>query len=201
MKVTNVKQLRDLYGFPGGRAKDKALPSLEKHSINFIRKSPFFILSTSNSKYEMDASPRGGTPGFVHVLDENTLLIPDVKGNNRVDSLTNIIETGMVGTLFLIPGVDETLRVNGTANISMDSKYLNLFKYENNPPKTCIVLTVKEVFLHCAKALMRSGLWNEDSKIDRKELPTIGEMLKDQLKSSEPVESQEDMIKRYQKDL
>ncbi len=201
MKISNTNQLRKLYGFPSGRARDKALLCLEKHSINFINKSPFLVLSTSSNKNEMDASPRGGTPGFVHVLDDNTILIPDSKGNNRVDSITNIIETGQVGTLFLIPGVDETLRVNGTAFISTDDDYLKLFSSEQNPPKTCIVFTVQEVFLHCAKAFMRSKLWSDDAKIDRNELPTIGEMLNDQLQSDNPVETQEDMVKRYQKDL
>ncbi len=201
MKITNTNQLRELYGFPSGRAKDKALPCLEKHSVNFINKSPFLILSTSNNENQMDASPRGGSPGFVHVLDENTLLIPDAKGNNRIDSLTNIIDTGQVGTLFLIPGVDETFRVNGTAYISTDAHYLKLFSSEQNLPKSCIVITVQEVFLHCAKAFMRSKLWSEDAKIDRKELPTIGEMLNDQLQSDNPVETQEEMVKRYQKDL
>lgn len=201
MKITNTNQLRELYGFPSGRAKDKALTGLEKHSINFIKKSPFLVLSTSNNEHKMDASPRGGSPGFVTVLDDNTLLIPDAKGNNRIDSLTNIIETGQVGILFLIPGVDETLRVNGTAYISTDTNYLGLFSSEQNPPKTCIVITVQEVFLHCAKAFMRSKLWSEEAKIDRKELPTIGEMLNDQLQTNNPVETQEEMVKRYKKDL
>lgn len=201
MKINNTNQLRELYGFPSGRAKDKSLSNLEKHSINFIKKSSFLMLSTSNSEHKMDASPRGGSPGFVHVLNENTLLIPDAKGNNRIDSLINIVETGQVGMLFLIPGVDETLRVNGTAYLSTDANFLSVFSSEQNPPKTCIVITVKEVFLHCAKALMRSKLWSEESKLDRKELPTIGEMLKDQMQSKGPVETQEDMVKRYQKDL
>ena len=102
---------------------------------------------------------------------------------------------------FYIPGVDETLRVNGNAYLSTDSNYLELFDSENNPPKACIVITVKEMFLHCAKAIMRSKLWHEDSKINRAELPTMGEILKDQLHTSEPAESHQDMVNRYQKDL
>ncbi len=201
MKITDIDQLREFYGFPSGRAKEKALIKLEKHSINFIQTSPFLVMSTSNKEGNLDASPRGGNSGFVHVLNESTIIIPDAKGNNRLDSLTNIILTGQVGILFLIPGVDETLRVNGKAFISNDESYLSLFAFENKPPKTCIVITVKEVFLHCAKAFMRSKLWSVETKIDRNEIPTIGEMLKDQLKSTEPLESQEDMIKRYKKDL
>lgn len=201
MKITDIDQLREFYGFPSGRAKEKALIKLEKHSINFIQTSPFLVMSTSNKEGNLDASPRGGNSGFVYVLNESTIIIPDAKGNNRLDSLTNIILTGQVGILFLIPGVDETLRVNGKAFISNDESYLSLFALENNPPKTCIVITVKEVFLHCAKAFMRSKLWSVETKIDRNEIPTIGEMLKDQLKSTEPLESQEDMIERYKKDL
>jgi PPOX class probable FMN-dependent enzyme len=201
MKITDINQLRELYGFPSGRAKDKALIKLEKHSINFIQKSPFLILSTANHDGKTDASPRGGTSGFVHVLNKDTIIIPDAKGNNRLDSISNIILTGQVGILFLIPGVDETLRVNGKAFICNDESYLSLFALANNPPKTCMVITVKEVFLHCAKAFMRSKLWKVESRIDRNEIPTIGEMLKDQLKSTEPLESQEDMIKRYKKEL
>ncbi len=201
MKINNTNQLRELYDNPSGRAKDKVLSSLDKHAINFINKSPFLILSTSNKDKKMDASPRGGKSGFVHVLNESTLLIPDAKGNNRIDSLINITETGQVGTLFLIPGVDETLRVNGSAYISTDNNYLKLFTSEQNPPKACIVITVEQVFLHCAKALMRSKLWSEEAKIDRGEFPTMGEMLNDQLQSDNPAENQEDMVKRYQKDL
>jgi len=201
MKIENINQLRELYSLPSGRAKDKQLLSLDIHAINFIEKSPFLVLSTSNSKGKMDASPRGGMPGFIKVIDEKTLIIPDAKGNNRLDSLTNIVETGHVGLLFLIPGVDETLRINGSAYISSDVKHLELFSKENNSPKTCIIVSVEELFLHCAKAFMRSKLWQEDSKINRKELPTMGEMLKDQLGSKEEAETHEDMVKRYSKDL
>ncbi len=201
MKITEISQLRELYGFAKGRAKDKVFSKLDKHAINFIEKSPFLVISTSNKKGKLDASPRGGKSGFVKVTGERILIIPDAKGNNRIDSLTNIIETNQVGLLFLIPGVDETLRVNGSAYITTDSKYLELFPLEQNTPKSFIIITVEEMFLHCAKAFMRSRLWHEESLINRKELPTIGEMLKDQLQSEDHVESQEEMIKRYQKDL
>lgn len=201
MKIKNVSQLRELYDYPRGRAKIKVLPSLDKHAINFIQKSPFLVVSTADKNGKMDASPRGGYPGFVKVGNEKEIIIPDAKGNNRLDSLINIIETAQIGILFLIPGVDETLRVNGNAYISNDTQYLELFKTEKNPPKTCIVITVEEMFLHCAKALMRSKLWNEDTKIDRNKIPTMGKMLKDQLGTKETPETQEAMVKRYQKDL
>lgn len=201
MKIETLEQLRELYGYPSGRAKDKEFNCLDKHAKRFIEKSPFVVISTSNNQGQLDASPRGGSSGFIKVINQNEIVIPDAKGNNRVDSISNIVETGIIGMIFLIPGVDETLRVNGNAYLSTDSNYLELFGSEKNPPKACIVITVKEMFLHCAKALMRSKLWHEDSKINRVELPTMGEMLKDQLHTIEPAESQQDMVKRYLKDL
>ena len=201
MIIENAVQLRKLYSFPSGRAKDKMFSTLDKHAIHFISKSPFAILSTCNTDKKMDASPRGGNPGFVKVYSNNVLVIPDAKGNNRLDSLVNIINSGTIGILFLIPGIDETLRLNGKAVITTDEEYLNLFSDENIAPKTCILVNVEEVFLHCAKALMRSKLWLEDTKINRNEFPTMGEMLKDQLGGNKIAESQEDMVKRYKKDL
>lgn len=201
MKIQNETQLRELYGYPKGRAKDKVLMHLEQHAINFINTSPFLVLSTSSNKGKMDASPRGGNSGFVKVLNKTTLVLPDAKGNNRVDSICNIVETGQIGMLFLIPGVDETLRINGTACLSTDLKYLDLFTEEQNTPKACVVIKVEESFLHCAKAFMRSKLWDASAKIERDLFPTMGQMLKDQLGSTENPESREEMIKRYNKDL
>jgi len=201
MEIKNEKDLRALYGWPKGRAKKKVLQQLEKHSKNFILHSPFFVMSTFNQKGQSDASPRGGKPGFVKILDEHTLLIPDAKGNNRVDSLVNIIETGKIGCLFLIPGIDESLRINGVAVISTNKEYINMFLEEQNPPKACIKITINEVFLHCAKAFMRSKLWDNTYRVERPEFPNMGTMLNEQLGTNTPVESQEDMVKRYMKDL
>jgi PPOX class probable FMN-dependent enzyme len=199
-KITSVDQLRELYDFPRGRAKDKVLNSLEKHSINFISKSPFLLLSTISKDGKMDVSPRGGTPGFVKISESRELLIPDAKGNNRMDSFTNIIETGSIGLIFLLPGIDETLRINGRAYITADVSILSQFK-EDKTPVSCLVVSIDELFLHCAKALMRSKLWKDDYQIAPKDFPTMGIMLKDQLKSNEDPETREDMIQRYQKDL
>ena len=201
MTITNEEELRKLYGWPKGRAKLKVLKQLEKHSKNFIVHSPFFVMSTYNQDGQTDASPRGGKPGFVKILDNQTLLIPDAKGNNRVDSLVNLVETGQIGCLFFIPGIDESLRINGTAIISTDKEYTNLFSEEQNPPKICIKIMVNEVFLHCAKALMRSELWSDTYRLNRPEFPNMGTMLNEQLGTSNPVESQEEMIKRYSSDL
>lgn len=201
MKIESIEQLRALYNTPGERARKKQLASLEQHATSFIQHSPFLILSTFDKNGKVDASPRGGQPGFVHVLNNNEIIIPDAKGNNRLDSLGNIIETGQVGLLFLIPGIDETLRLNGKAHITTDPLLLEKFTTETKPPKTCIVVTIDEVFLHCAKAFMRSKLWSQEVQISRASFPTMGQMLKDQIGEQGEPESQEMMVKRYQKDL
>lgn len=201
MLIKSEKELREIFGFPKGRTIDKQLKSLDSTSINFIEKSPFIIIATFNNAHSVDSSPRGGIPGFVNVINNNRIVIPVAKGNNRLDSLVNIIETGKIGCLFLIPGIDETLRINGQALISTSEEFLGFFTNEKNIPKACILVEIEEVFLHCAKALMRSKLWDESSKIERSNFPTMGEMLRDQLSSMDEVESQDDMIKRYNKDL
>lgn len=201
MKITSPSQLRTLYGNPADRAQNKVMTELDTHAITFLENSPFVVISTCDTSGHMDTSPRGGLPGFVKVMDSNTIAIPDSKGNNRVDSLINIIETGQIGSLFFLPGMDETLRINGTAHISLNPDHLQLFSSENHPPKTCVILHVQEVFLHCAKALMRSKLWSAEAQIHRSTFPTMGQMLKDQLGSKEAPESQEEMVKRYTPDL
>ena len=201
MYIESETQLRAIYGHPKGRAKAKQLPGLEPHSINFIEHSPFIIVSTHAMSGSVDCSPRGGNPGLVKIISPHCIVIPDSKGNNRLDSLVNIIDTGHVGCLFLIPGVDETLRVNGRARISASAAHLNLFANHKNPPKTCIEINIEEVFLHCAKALMRSQLWSYEAQIDRAEFPTMATMLNAQLSINDQPESQADMVARYQHDL
>ncbi|NQX87009.1 MAG: pyridoxamine 5'-phosphate oxidase family protein [Flavobacteriaceae bacterium] len=201
MSIQTIEQLRALYSSPSGRAKIKAIPQLEYHSKNFISKSPFVVISSVDKHYKLDASPRGGAAGFVKVIDDKTVLIPDAKGNNRLDSLSNIIATQHIGLLFMIPGVDETLRVNGKAYLSNDTYHLDYFIEEHKTPTACIVVHIEELFLHCAKAFMRSKLWDDSAKIDRKELPTLSKMLNSQLNIDGPLESQEDMVARYQDDL
>lgn len=201
MKITNLDQLRTLYEQPRDRVIAKEQLQLDKHCKNFISKAPFMLIGTQGANGQLDNSPRGGLPGFVKVLDDSTLVIPDVKGNNRLDSISNIIETGKVGMLFLIPGVDETLRVNGTAYISTNADFLQLFSEERKQPITAIVAKVEVAFLQCAKALMRSKIWDPTTQIERATFPTMGQMLKDQLNSNDTPETQEEMIARYQKDL
>ncbi|MFT6922207.1 MAG: PPOX class probable FMN-dependent enzyme [Crocinitomicaceae bacterium] len=201
MTIKDASELRAIYGFPSGRAKDKVLTSLDKHAVHFIHTSPFLILSTTDSSGNLDASPRGGEPGFVAIANSNEILIPDFKGNNRIDSLVNIVESGKVGMIFLIPGIDTTLRINGSAIITTSVKALNHFSDSDKQPISCISVKVDEVFLHCAKAFMRSKLWNADSMTNSEDFPTMGLMLKDQLGTEGDPETRAAMLERYKKDL
>ncbi|MEL6536211.1 MAG: pyridoxamine 5'-phosphate oxidase family protein [Bacteroidota bacterium] len=201
MVVSDVEALRELYGQPGDRAQKKELSGLGSHMEDFIALSPFLVVSSYGTDGSLDASPRGGEPGWVKVISNTEVLIPDFKGNNRLDTLTNIIETGKVGLLFLIPGVNETLRINGTAVVTRDAQYLDQIPFKNHPPKTCILVNVQQAFLHCAKAFMRSNLWEVSAQVDRTVLPTMGVMLNDQIGGNTAPETQEEMETRYRKDL
>ncbi|MEE9326242.1 MAG: MSMEG_1061 family FMN-dependent PPOX-type flavoprotein [Cocleimonas sp.] len=201
MKISSESELRKIYNHAKGRTKLKQLNKLEKHAINFIKHSPFLVISTSNLQGKLDSSPRGGHSGFVEIIDDKTIIIPDGKGNNRIDSLINITENSSIGFLFLIPGVNETLRINGRAEIRTDHEYLALFSTYKNRPKVVIKVEIEELFLHCAKAFMRSKLWGEASKIERSTFPTMGEMISDQIGDTTEVESHQSMVERYKKDL
>jgi uncharacterized protein len=181
------EDLRHTYGEPIERARLKVLPRLDTHCRKFISLSPFVCIGTS-SENGADVSPRGDRPGFVSVLDDATLALPDWPGNNRIDSLINVKANPRVGMLFLIPGVDETLRVNGTAVVSTDSEILARWEANGKRPRSALLITVEEAFLHCGKALIRARLWHDDYKIDRSELPTYGAMLKDQIEISDSAE-------------
>ena len=201
MIIDTVESLRSLYLAPRERALKKQLSALDEHCRRFIELSPFVVVASVSEAQTMDASPRGGAPGFVKTLDDDTLLIPDAPGNNRLDTLENIIATRQLGLLFLIPGVDETLRVNGTAVLSGDEETLKHFADERRRPKLVIKVSIKEAYLHCAKALMRSDLWNAERHVDRAALPTMGQMLKDQIGGDAPAETHAEMLRRYAEDL
>ena len=187
------EQLRQNYGPPIERARLKVLRKLDVHCRKFISLSPFVCMGTSGEG-GADVSPHGDRPGFVHVLDDVTLALPDWPGNNRIDSLTNIASNPRVGLLFLIPGVDETLRVNGIADVSSDPELLARWEVNGKRPKSALLLTVEEAFLHCGKALIRSRLWHGDYKIDRSELPSYGRMMKDQIEICDSVEEIETSV-------
>lgn len=199
--IKTVEQLRVLYAQPKGRPLKKQLDCLETHSKQFISLSPFLVISTSVAGGLQDASPRGENPGFVQVLDDFRIVIPDRPGNNRLDTFSNILENSQVGLLFLIPGVDETLRVNGQAEIRDDNVLIELFDVEIKKPKSVLLVHVKEVYLHCAKALMRSKIWSNGDQIARDRLPSMSQMLNDQTKSDMPLETQDEMKVRYKDTL
>jgi len=201
MIVDSLDTLRALYAAPKPRALQKQLSALDEHCRHFIALSPFAVVSSTSVAHTLDASPRGGAPGFVHVLDDRTLLIPDAPGNNRLDTLHNIIETGTLGMIFLIPGIDETLRINGRARLSCLAEHLQVFAAEKHPPKLVIELQVQEAYLHCAKALMRSKIWHAASQVPRTALPTMGQMINSQTGATTPPETQEEMLARYAADL
>lgn len=190
-------RLRELYDAPRGRAVTKELARLDRHCRRFIELSPFVVVASGAAGGHFDASPRGGEPGFVQVADDHTLLIPDSPGNNRLDTMENILETGKVGLLFMIPGIDETLRINGRARLLDAPQVLARFAAMKRAPKLAIEVTVAQAYLHCAKAFMRSRLWDPASHVPRSALPSTGEMIREQSGSSEPAESQEAMIERY----
>lgn len=195
-------ELRAVYGSPAGRAAEKAIPKLDKHCRHFISLSPFLILSTAGGDGTADVSPKGDPAGFVHVIDDSTIAIPDRPGNRRIDSLVNIIENPDVGVIFLIPGVRETLRVNGKAEISTDPALLAKMEVQGKPPITAIVIYVEQTFLHCAKSIIRSRIWDEDMKIDRKTLPSLSRMIADQLNQEiDEAASEKALAEAYEKNL
>jgi PPOX class probable FMN-dependent enzyme len=203
--ISTLTALRELYGPARERSVKKEIPALDAHAVRFIGLSPFVVLASSDAQGQMDASPRGGEPGFVKVLDAHTLLVPDAPGNNRLDTLENIIATGKLGLLFMVPGFDETLRVNGRAVLSTDPADLALCADARRTPALVIRLTVESVYLHCAKAFMRSQLWDASRQVDRGQMPSLGEMLSDQMLSfygiETQVETQAQMLARYQQSL
>lgn len=183
-KTVTRERLREIISEPkpGSVVLRKQISSLDQHCRTFISKSPFLTLATANAAGQCDVSPRGDGPGFVLVIDDKTLAIPDRPGNRRLDSMENILENPHVGLLFMIPGTDETLRVNGSAAISEDEELLANMEMQGKAPTLAIIVTVEEVFFHCARAFKRSKLWEPDSWIDRSEIPTLGRILADQTK-------------------
>ncbi|WP_232699534.1 pyridoxamine 5'-phosphate oxidase family protein [Brevibacillus daliensis] len=176
------EELRSVYGYPGERAVNKVISSLDQHCREFISKSPFLSLATSNSSGHCDVSPRGDKPGFVLVLDDHRLFIPERLGNRRLDSIQNIITNPNVGLLFFIPGLGETLRVNGKAFVCRDPELLEKSAVNGRTPLFGIGVEVEECYAHCAKAFIRSDLWNSDSWLSKDLLPSVPQMYVDHCK-------------------
>lgn len=199
--VATEDALRDLYGEPVERARIKVIDHIDDHCRAFIAVSPFLVMATGAGT-GFDCSPKGDAPGFVQVLDDTTLLIPDRRGNNRIDGLVNLVEDPRVGLIFLVPGVNETLRVNGRATISADPELLGRFVVRGNGPTTVLVVSVEEAFVHCAKALVRSRLWAADAQIERSCLPSTGRMLADHTGGAvDPVDYDANLAERHQREL
>lgn len=174
--VASPDELGEIYEPPSERALLKVIPHLDEHCRAFIAASPFAVLATSGSR-GADCSPRGDRPGFAQVADPGTLLLPDRRGNNRLDSLRNILENPAVGLLFLVPGVNETLRVNGRAVVTRDPALRERFAVDGKAPAAVLVVAVEEAFIQCSKSLVRSELWNPARHVPRSALPSLGTVL------------------------
>jgi PPOX class probable FMN-dependent enzyme len=193
--------LSAIYPKPTPRVIAKARPSIDKHARNFIAMSPFCVLATSASDGSVDASPRGGNPGFVHVEGPNLLLMPDRAGNNRIDSFRNVVEgSGRLQLIFFVPGIDETLRVGGRGSVTTDQKLLDAMIEFGKPPRAVLRIEVVEAYFHCGKALMRSRLWSADAQVKRASFPSISEIIRDQTALGE-AESQAVVEARYKTQL
>src|SRR5471030_881346 len=182
-----ASDLPAIYPNPSPRVIAKARPEIDAHAKKFIGMSPFCVMATSGSDGSVDASPRGGNPGFVHVVGPNQLLLPDRSGNNRIDSFRNIVEgSGFVQLIFFVPGIDETLRVGGKGKLSAEPDLLASMEEFGKLPRAVLRIDVHEAYFHCGKALMRSRLWAQDARVERAVMPSIAEVIYDQTSLGEP---------------
>lgn len=186
-RIETIEQLTDLYDAPVPRALVKEIDYISDHYRAFIEKAPFVLVATVGPE-GLDCSPRGDPPGFARVLDDKTVLIPDRRGNNRLDTLRNIVEDGRISLLFLIPGIGETIRINGQALITTNRDLCRSFEIQGKVPKSVIVVTVERIYFQCQKALVRSQLWDPTMQLKRSDLPSTGEML--EALSADPFDGQ-----------
>jgi PPOX class probable FMN-dependent enzyme len=194
--ITTESELRDVYRMPGDVVVQKVLGRLDQHARTFIGAAPFVLVGTASPDGTADVSPKGGPAGFVVVLDDARLAIPDLSGNNLLDSITNIVHGSGIGLLFLVPGVDETLRVNGHACITTDPSVLDVCAVNDRRPKAAIGVTVTQQYMHCAKAFRRSELWKPQTWPDRATLPSLGCIMRDQIATLPdlPVEKIDELL-------
>ena len=193
--------LASIYPSPSPRVIAKARPEIDVHAAKFIGLSPFCVLATSGPDGSVDASPRGGNPGFVRILSPTQVSMPDRSGNNRIDSFRNVLEgSGRVQLIFFVPGIDETLRLGGTATLSAEPDLLAAMMEFGKAPRAVLSIAVHEVYFHCGKALMRSRLWSPETKVERSVLPSIGQIIHDQTSLGEP-EPQDAVVERYKTQL
>lgn len=178
--LTDGAALRNHYGPVNPLAAQKVLSRLDRHCRDFIALSPFLVLATADGQGGVDASPRGDAPGFVRVLDATTLLLPDRRGNNRVDSFSNLLASPGVGLIFFVPGIGETLRVNGAGRVITDPVLLAPSEAQGKRPSAGLLITVREVFFHCAKAVIRAQLWDPARQVPRAQFPSLGRIIAEQ---------------------
>lgn len=193
--ITTAEQLRDVLGFPAERVQRKVIPGIDKHCSQFISLSPFLLIATADSSGNMDVSPKGDPAGFVKVLDEKTLAIPDRPGNKRADGFINILENPRIGLFFLVPGYRETLRVAGSARIVRDNDLRESMAMNGKAPDLALIVDVEEAFFHCAKCVIRSGLWQPDKWPDISEMPGYGQITVDHTQWHETPEQVELQLK------
>jgi PPOX class probable FMN-dependent enzyme len=174
-----VSELREHYAPPGETVVRKVIDHIDEHARNFIGLSPFCCIATADGDGRVDVSPRGDVPGFVQVLDEHRLFLPDRRGNNRLDSMQNILDNPHVGMVFFIPGFLDVLRVNGAAAVAAPQELLEASAVEGKVPKAGLLVTAEEVFMHCGRAVKRGRLWDPDAQQPRSALPRIGEVIRD----------------------
>ena len=196
-RIENVEQLRESYGAPSERALKKQLSRLDKHCRDFIARSPFLVIASADPSGRCDASPKGDAPGFVQVVDDTTLLIPDRLGNNRIDTLANLVARPGIGLIFFVPGINETLRVNGRACITTDPGLLEPLAVHGKVPRSAILVAAEEIYFHCGKALIRSDLWNPDKQVQRSDFPSLGRILADQIGGISVEESERYTAESY----
>ena len=193
--------LANIYPKPSPRVMAKARPTLDRHAQKFISMSPFCILATSGANGKVDASPRGGNPGFVLVEGPTELIMPDRAGNNRLDNVRNIVEgNGSAHLVFFVPGIDEVLRVAGQATVKADAELMARLVEFGKPPRAVLSISVSEVYFHCGKAAVRSRLWSPESRVDRSSFPSIGQINFEQTSLGEP-ESQAAVEAIYREQL
>jgi PPOX class probable FMN-dependent enzyme len=198
--ITDAAQFRELMGEPPPPCVAKTIASLDRHCRTFIGRSPFVLIASANARGRMDISPKGDAPGFVRILDDKTLAVPDRPGNRRADTFTNILENPTVGLIFLIPGKTETLRVSGTAKIVRDSDLRESMSAHGKAPDFALVVETEEAFFHCSKCIMRSHLWKPAEWPALEGLPSLAQTMVDAGALTIPVEALEQIIKRDEVD-
>ena len=202
MAIDSVAKLRAVYRPPRARSGLKVLDHLDVHCRNFLALSPLCVIGSSRADGRADASPRGDLPGsLAHVLDDRTLLLPDRPGNRQLDTLTNLVERPYVGLVFFVPGLNETLRINGRVEIVTDQEHLAPLAVRGRLPILALKVTVEEAYLHCAKALIRARVWEPEARVERSRFPTYGQVLADQIAGADAAEIDADSAKSARTDL